>query len=374
MGNTRAKPADTEPVEEQIAVTDGRMPGWYWVDNSVNIDYASRVKATGLAVYTALVLLARGRPEFHESLTTIASLAGLDSREAVIAALQRLDDNKLIAVFRKEGRASSYRILNVGVPDPSIPRVSRPSARPRPVGKTDRLDLDQSVKPTGEPVGKTDRLDIDQSVKPTGFAPTSRLNRPHQSVKPTLHRLDNIDTHHRSNTPIHNDDDARSGTRRVRFSTWEELRECYGEDGVATAQRLASDQAKRDDLGYIAGVCARRAAQGSPRPAAVARLAPEVAAEMFQARPAAAPVVLRGDPAWAQVVRGLDMTCGGDSRLASSFAEIAGDVLTVTLSGLAPEVVAGRVAWLQSRLARRIAEEWDRVTGARPAAVVVKGE
>ena len=372
MANTRAKPADTPA--EQLTVTDGRLPDWYWVDNRVNTNYAPLVKASGIAVYTALVLLSRGYPEFHASSTTIASMAGLDSREAVMAALQRLEDNGLIAVFRKDGRASSYRILNVGVPDSTIPRAFRPSDRPRPVGKTDRLGPDLSEKPAGEPVGKTSRLGPDLSEKPAGLSTTCRKNQQDLSEKPTLHRID-THHHHSDTSTIHNDDDARPGTRRARFATWDELREHYGEDGVAMAQRLASNQAKRDDLGYIAGVCARRAAQGSPRPAAGVRLAPEVAAAAFQARPAAAPAVLRGDPAWGRVVKGLDMSCGGDSRLSSSsFAEIVDDVLTVTVSGLAPEIVAGRVAWLQSRLAGRIAEEWGHVTGARPAAVVVKGE
>ena len=282
MANTRQKPITETPADDQLTVSDGRLPGWYWIDNAVNTDYAPRIKATGLAVYTALVLLSRGRPEFHAGLTTIATLAGLDSREAVISALQRLDDNRLIAVFRKDGRVNSYRILNVGVPDPSIPRASRPSARPQPVGKTDRLDPNQSVKPTG-------------------LSTTSRLNRPDQSVKPTLHRLD---THHHSNTPIHNDDDdALPRTRRAQFATWDELRAHYGDDEVLTAQRVASNQARRNDLAYIAGVCFRRAAQGSPRPP---RPEPNPAAALPRPEPVyavAPPVALPpATPEWQRVI------------------------------------------------------------------------
>lgn len=302
MTNARHKPMSED--QEQIAVTDGRMPGWYWIDNAVNIDCASRIKASGIAVYTALVLLARGRSEFHEGLTTIASLAGMGSRETVIAALQRLEDNKLIAVFRKEGRSSYYRILNVGVPDPTIPRVARPSARPKPVGKTDRLsDYDQSEKPTIQPVGKTDRLDRDQSEKPTGLPRTSRKNIPNQSEFPTLHRVDHIDTHHHSNTPTIHDDDALPRMRRTLFSTWDELRARYGDDEVLTAQRVASNQARRNDLAYIAGVCARRAAQGSPRPA---RPEPNPAAALPRPEPeyaVAPPVALPpATPEWQRVI------------------------------------------------------------------------
>ena len=354
-----------ETKEATIVISDGRLPDWYWVDNSVNTNYAPLVKASGIAVYTALVLLSHGNPEFHASSTTIAALAGLDSREAVISALQRLEDNRLIAVFRKDGRASSYRILNVGVPDPTIPRAFRPSDRPQPVGKTSRLAPDLSEKPAGQPVGKTDRLAPDLSEKPAGLSTTCRKNQQDLSEKPTLHR---IDTHHHSNTStIHNDDDAHPGTRRTQFATWDELRKFYGDAEVLEAQRVASNRTRKDDLHYIAGVCRRRALQGPPRLSLPPPLPPELATAIFtQANPE--PAHSPRDPLWAKALQWLDAGSDGDSLMQRSTAELRGDTLVVSLN----EPDSDRSAWVQNRMGRRISFAWEQATGTLPTAIIVQ--
>ena len=376
MGNTRQKPITETPVDDQLAVTDGRLPGWYWIDNAINTAYAPRVKASGIAVYTALVLLSRGRPEFHAGLTTIATLAGLDSRETVISALQRLEDCRLIAVFRKDGRASSYRILNVGGPDPNVSRPQRPKDRPQPVGltdssapnqsvkpttqpvgKTDRLAPNQSEIPTGQPVGKTDRLAPNQSEIPTGLSTTSRNFRTDQSEIPTLHRLD---THHHSNTPIHNDDDdALPRTRRAQFATWDELREHYGDDEVVMAQRVASNQSRRNDLAYIAGVCFRRAAQGSPRPP---RPEPNPAALLPRPEPeyavAPPPSLPPPSPEWQRVIN--------FDRRVTAWTRMRGELIGAELVLTSYASIASDV---QERLGQSILHYW-KLAGNPPVEAV----
>lgn len=359
MDNTRQKPITETPADDQLTVSDGRLPGWYWIDNAVNTAYAPRVKASGLAVYTALVLLSRGRPEFHAGMGTISALAGLDSRETVITALQRLEDCRLIAVFRKDGRANSYRILNVGVPDPSVPRASRPSTRPQPVGKTDRLAPDLSEIPTGQPVGKTDRLGPDLSEKPTGLSTTCRKNRQDLSEIPTLHRLD---THHHSNTPIHNDDDALPRTRRAQFTTWDELREHYGDDDVLTAQRVASNQDRRNDLHYIAGVLFRRAAQGSPRPP---RPEPNPAALLPRPEPeyavAPPPTLPPPSPEWQRVI---DV-----DRRVTDWTRMRGELIgaELVLTRYAP--TASTASDVQERLGQSVLHYW-KLAGNPPVETV----
>jgi len=351
-----------ETQEETIVISDGRQPAWYWIDNSVNTDHAQQIKAAGLAVYTALVLLARGRPEFHADIPTIATLAGLDSKEAVIAAIQRLEEVKLIAVFRARGRASSYRVLNVGLPDPDIPRAPRPSARPAPnrsekpttpVGKTDHTGR------KNQPVGKTD-----QSEKPT--APVGKTDRfaPNRSEKPTLHRYVDIDTHHIQNPPTHNDDAQRS---QKHPQTWDELRNLYGDAEVLEAQRVASNRTRKDDLHYIAGVCRRRALQGPPRLSLPPPLPPELATAIFtQANPE--PAHAPKDPLWAKALQWLDAGSDGDSLMQRSTAELRGDTLVVSLN----EPDSDRSAWVQNRMGRRISFAWEQATGTRPTAIIVQ--
>ena len=309
-----------------ITVSDGRKPGWYWIDDSINQHYAQEIKAVGVAVYTALVMSARGRTEFTAGLDGLGTLAGLDSREAVIAAIQRLADAGLIAIFRTRGRQNVYRILNVGAPDPNVSRPQRPKDRPQPVGLTDSSAPNQSVKPTTQPVGLTDSFSPNQSVKPTGVVGLTDSFSPNQSVKPTLLRDIDIDTHHHVDPQTTHDDDAKIARPNLRdaIATWDDLREFYGDDEVVMAQRVASNQARKFDLAYIRGVLRRRALQGSPR---AQRLAPDPAApaqvyepEYVVSPPPPPPPLPPASPEWQKVIE-------FDRRLSSILDKMRGELI-----------------------------------------------
>ena len=374
---TRQTPQQQPPP---IIVTDGRKPGWYWIDDSINLHYARQIKAAGIAVYTALVMASKGRHEFSVDIDTLAALAGLD-RDAAMAAIKRLEDAqpRLISIFRARGCSNVYRILDAGALDPT-------TNRPKPVGKTDCFDPNQSEKPTTPPVGKTDYPDPNQSEKPTTVVGKTDCFSPNQSEKPTALtpnsplRRDPRRRIHTPTTESENDDDARArNAPQPQPQTWDDLIALYGAATVIAAQDAASNQSKRIDLAYIRGVLRRRARQGAPpkrpdifapRPAA-ADLATDADADQPQPESPEPDdshlqsAILNLESPWSATVASLSigMTNGTAAMLASVDATVEGDTLVI----VAPTNYAR--GWLQNRLGDRILDAWRRAGGEQVSQV-----
>ena len=367
MTRKASQPADP------ITISDGRKPAWYWIDDSINLHYALDIKATGIAVYTALVMTAKGRHEFTADLGTLTACAGLENRETTIIAIQRLADAGLISIFRARGRANVYRILHVGAPNPAVVGPRRPKDPLQPVGNSDRLDPNPSEKPTGQPVGISDYSTPNPSEIPNTPVGNSERFAPNQSEIPTLRRDSRrrIYTHQ---TESH-DDDARASSLAPQLQTWEDLIAFYGGATVIAAQHAASNQSKRNDLAYIRGVLRRRARQGqpptrpdifAPRPpspdaADADPLSPDSSDPPDQSAPLS-PV----ETAWATTVANLSlgMSNGSAAMLADVYANIRADTLVIH----APTDYAR--GWLQNRIGDRILAAWHTAGGAQVSKLV----
>ncbi len=114
--------------------------GFFQVDNAFFEEgYAARLKPVDIAVYFLLKKYANGSGECWPSVQTICAKLGVKSRTTVGAALERLEQEKLIALTPSEDDARKYvfRVLPLGVSDaevcPEIGHTSGKKRRIRPV-------------------------------------------------------------------------------------------------------------------------------------------------------------------------------------------------------------------------------------------------
>ena len=248
----------TNPTDT-IEITDDRRRPFYWLDDIINDIHAPSIRAAGIAVYTALVKYARDGL-CQVGIETIAAQSGLSNREAVIAAISRLETARLVEVTVRPGHPNAYRILDpyqTGDTRPRRPIIRHPAENPRG-GDTDPAENPRT------PRGKSATYPAENPRTPRGkSADTPRKIRGHPAENPrrTIHTKTK-DKEYQST-----DDDAstRASQRSSSSSlpaTWDELTQHYGQSAVQHARRVAADQSKRNDFLYIRGVLKRLAERG----------------------------------------------------------------------------------------------------------------
>lgn len=113
-------------------VRDRRQPGWFYIDNEILERYASRIKATGIAVYASLAKHANNETsECWPSIPTMAQESGTSIR-TVQRVLKVLESERLITIERARTDSGDYdhnvyTLLNVK------PTVEKAKPRPEPV-------------------------------------------------------------------------------------------------------------------------------------------------------------------------------------------------------------------------------------------------
>ena len=106
-------------------IRDARRAGWCWVDNAVIDDYAPRIGAYGIAVYTVLVRYADQDGRCFPSYQKIAQTLGL-SRNTVIKTVRNLVEAGILSVqprMTSDGDANSnlYTLQPVPAASPDAP-------------------------------------------------------------------------------------------------------------------------------------------------------------------------------------------------------------------------------------------------------------
>ena len=137
---------------DTIEISDDRRRPFYWLDDIINDIHAPSIRASGIAVYTALVKHSRNGL-CQVGIETIAAQSGLSNRESVILAIERLETARLVEVTVRPGHPNSYRILDPYQTDEPTTRPRRPNT-PHPAEKPRGSTTDPAEKPR-PPRGKT---------------------------------------------------------------------------------------------------------------------------------------------------------------------------------------------------------------------------
>lgn len=104
------------PDENNLELRDIKDGDWYWVNKSIIFDYASKVNATGIMVYSLLACLADKKQSCFPSQKYISEKLGC-SRAAVNRTLKELEGNGLIRIEKLDTYRCAYHLLKVGCPD-----------------------------------------------------------------------------------------------------------------------------------------------------------------------------------------------------------------------------------------------------------------
>jgi len=98
--------------EQRIEIRDLRNGDWYWIHKAVIQEYAQKVGATDIIVYSFLASLADSSQSCSPSQKYIAERLGY-SRATINRALGRLEENRLIRVERRGRYHCVYLLLKV---------------------------------------------------------------------------------------------------------------------------------------------------------------------------------------------------------------------------------------------------------------------
>ena len=166
---------------DTIEISDDRRRPFYWLDDIINDIHAPSIRASGIAVYTALVKHSRNGL-CQVGIETIAAQSGLSNRESVILAIERLETARLVEVTVRPGHPNSYRILDPYQTDEPTTRPRRPNT-PHPAEKPRGSTTDPAEKPR-PPRGKTATYPAEKPRPPRGkTATTPRKNRDEPEIQ-----------------------------------------------------------------------------------------------------------------------------------------------------------------------------------------------
>jgi len=106
--------------KEKNKVRDLRDGNWYWINRDVLYIYGRKLRASGIAVYNALVSFANPKTQScFPTQKALAEITGL-SRRTVLRKIKLLKELGLVKVERKKG-SCIYHILEVDVPNGTQP-------------------------------------------------------------------------------------------------------------------------------------------------------------------------------------------------------------------------------------------------------------
>ena len=101
------------------ALTDGRRPGWLWIDNATLQHIGAEVGPYGIAVYAAIAMHTNGKGcKAWPGLKRIAEIAGCGIRK-VRSTLRELEAAGALHVKQREGDTNLFTLLNVPPSDES---------------------------------------------------------------------------------------------------------------------------------------------------------------------------------------------------------------------------------------------------------------
>jgi biotin operon repressor len=100
------------PKEQRFEVRDLRDGDWYWIHKSFIREYARKIGAIGVAVYSFLAIMADSDQGCFPSQKYIGDGLGY-SRATVNKALKQLEMNGLIAIDRTSRYHCAYHLLKV---------------------------------------------------------------------------------------------------------------------------------------------------------------------------------------------------------------------------------------------------------------------
>jgi len=104
---------DTQLIEDNFELRDIKGGDWYWVNKSIIFDYASKVNAIGVMVYSLLACFADKNQRCFPSQKYISEKLGC-SRATVSRTLKELEDNGLIRIEKLDKYRCAYHLLKVG--------------------------------------------------------------------------------------------------------------------------------------------------------------------------------------------------------------------------------------------------------------------
>ncbi len=100
------------PKEQRFEIRDLRNGDWYWIHKAVIGEYAQKVGAVGILVYSFLASLADSNQSCFPSQKYIAHKLGY-SRATINRALRRLENSGLIRIEKRSRYHCSYLLLKV---------------------------------------------------------------------------------------------------------------------------------------------------------------------------------------------------------------------------------------------------------------------
>jgi len=106
--------------EAKNKVRDLRDGNWYWINRDILYAYGRKLKASGIAVYNALVSFANPKTQScFPTQKALAEITGL-SRRTVLRKIKLLKELGLVKVERKRG-SCVYHLLEVDVTEEAQP-------------------------------------------------------------------------------------------------------------------------------------------------------------------------------------------------------------------------------------------------------------
>jgi len=159
--------------EDNFELRDIKDGDWYWVNKSIIFDYAKKVKATGVMVYSFLACLTDKNQNCFPSQKYISEKLGY-SRATVNRTLKALESNGLIRTEKLDKRHCAYYLLKVGCHDMKLPEQDGFTGETN-VTPTDTSEFHQSYTNDNDLLINNNKIDID-SVKNSnkGFNPLTR--------------------------------------------------------------------------------------------------------------------------------------------------------------------------------------------------------
>lgn len=104
---------DIQLIEDNFKLRDIKDGDWYWVNKSIIFDYAKKINATGIMVYSLLACFANKNQSCFPSQKYISEKLGC-SRATVNRTLKELEDKGLIRIEKIDKYRCAYHLLKVG--------------------------------------------------------------------------------------------------------------------------------------------------------------------------------------------------------------------------------------------------------------------
>ena len=159
--------------ENNLEIRDIKNGDWYWANKSIIFDYAKKVKATGLMVYSFLACLTDKMQSCFPSQQYIAEKLGC-SRATVNRTLKVLQSNGLIRIEKRDKYHCAYHLLKVGCPEMKQFEQDGCTGETN-VARNETSELHQCYTNKNDLLIINNNIDIDSvNISNKGFQPLTR--------------------------------------------------------------------------------------------------------------------------------------------------------------------------------------------------------